>query len=128
MEAEFGRLQRYADRSFLVQAKQDTDSYLDKIIFQRLQGERSCEEGLVAVRCSFICSRGRSVLKSWKNVFCPRGLVSPLDMALDSRTGWDLNDLAQRAKNVVTFTTRKTNFDCCKMEWTWYHDDTHEVA
>ena len=29
MEAEFDRVQRYADRSFLVQAKQDTDSHFD---------------------------------------------------------------------------------------------------
>ena len=31
MEAEFDRLQRYADRSFLVQAMH-TDSYLDEIL------------------------------------------------------------------------------------------------
>ena len=74
MEAEFDRIQRYADRSFLVQA---TDSYLDKIVFQRLQEERSCEEGLVAVRCAFISSRGRSVFKFWKNVFCPRAWSHP---------------------------------------------------
>ena len=32
MKAEFDRLQRYADCSFLVQAKQDIDSYLDKSV------------------------------------------------------------------------------------------------
>ena len=39
--------------------------------------------------------------------------------ALDLRTGWDLNDPAHRAKSVVTSATRKTNFDCWKLEWSW---------
>ena len=34
MEAEFDRTQRHSDRSFLVQANQDTDSCLDKIVFK----------------------------------------------------------------------------------------------
>ena len=62
MEAEFDRLQRHPDSTFLVQAKQDADSYR----------ERSCEEGLVAIRCAFISSRCRSAFKSWKNVYCPQ--------------------------------------------------------
>ena len=33
----FDRFQRYVDRSFLVQAKQDTDSYLDNI------GSKDCK-------------------------------------------------------------------------------------
>ena len=33
MKAEFDRLQQCADRSFLVHAMQDTDSYFDKIVF-----------------------------------------------------------------------------------------------
>ena len=38
--------------------------------------------------------------------------------AFDLRTGWDLNDPARRAKNVVAFATRKTNLDCWELEWT----------
>ena len=30
-------------------------------------------------------------------------------------------------KNVVTFTTRKANFDCWKLEWTWCEEDTRVV-
>ena len=48
-------------------------------------------------------------------------------LALDLRTGWDLTDLAQRAKMLSHFSSRKTTFDFWKLEWTRYQDDTHEV-
>ena len=48
-------------------------------------------------------------------------------LAFDLRTGWNLHDPAPRAKNVVTFATRKANFDCWELEWTQYWDATHEV-
>ena len=75
MEAELDRLQRYADRSFLAQARQDTDSTLTKLLPDCK--ERSCEEGVVAVRCAFTSSRGRCVFKSWKNLFCPQAWSHP---------------------------------------------------
>ena len=68
MEAEFDHLQRYSDRSFLVQGKQDTDSYFVKNFFK----ERSCQEGLVTVRCTSISSRGGSVFNSRKSTFFPQ--------------------------------------------------------
>ena len=111
MEAEFNRLQRYSDRSFLVQAMQDTDSYLDKIVSKDcMERERSCEEGLVTVRCAFVSSRGRSVFKSWKTCFVHR-LGLTLGLALDLRTGWDLHDLGQRAKMWLRLQRERPNFN-----------------
>ena len=63
MEAEFDRLQRYADRSFLVHAKQDADSYLDIIVSRDCKNRDAVKKELVASMSAFISSRGGSVLK-----------------------------------------------------------------
>ena len=38
-----------------------------------------------------------------------------------------LERLSSTCKNVVTFATRKANFDCWELEWTQCWDVTHEV-
>ena len=47
MEAEFDRLQRYSDSSFLVQAKQDADSYQDKIVFKDCKEREAVKKDLL---------------------------------------------------------------------------------
>ena len=47
MEDVFDRLQRYSDRSFLVQAKQDTDSYLDKTVVKDCKEREAVKKDLV---------------------------------------------------------------------------------
>ena len=47
MEAEFDRLQRYSDSSFLVQAKQAADSYLDKIVFKDCKEREAVKKDLL---------------------------------------------------------------------------------
>ena len=58
MEAEFDRFQRYADRSFLVQTMQGTDSYLDKIVSKDCKEREAVRKGLCT---SLVC-----ILQEWR--------------------------------------------------------------
>ena len=127
MEAEFVRLQRYADGTFLVQAKQDTDSYLDKNGFQRLQGERK------AVKKDLLQLGVRSAVHV-AEVFSNPGKTCSVHrlglrpgLALELQTAWDLNDPVQRAKRWSHLQRERPIVIVGSWEWTWYQDDTHEV-
>ena len=124
MEAELDRLQRYADRSFLVQAKQDTDSYRDNIVSKDCKEREAAKKDLLQLGVH--SSRGRSDFKSWKGAFCPRTWSHPwISVGPENRMG--LERSCPTCENVVTRATRKANVDCWKLEWTWYQDDAYEV-
>ena len=111
MKAEFDRLQRYADRSFLVHACK-TQIFFDKIV---LEGERSCEEGLVAVRCALHLFRWQKCFQILKKTCFVHRLGLTPGLALDWRTGWDLNDPEKRAK-VWSHLQRERPILCWKLE------------
>ena len=46
MQAEFDRIQRHSDSSFLVQAKQDADSYLDTTVFKDCKEREAVKKDL----------------------------------------------------------------------------------
>ena len=126
METERDRLQRYSDRDFLMRVKQNAGVYLDRIFSNNRRKRETVKKELIqlgvhpSVHVAEVFSSPRTAR------FVHRfGLT--LGSAFDLRTGWDLNDQAQRAKNVVTFATRKANFDCWELEWTHCWDTTHEV-
>ena len=87
MEAEFDRLQRYAD----------ADSYLDKIVSKDCKEREAVRKDLLqlGVHSSVHVAEVFSDLGNW--CFVHR-LGPTLGLALDLRTGCDLNDPAQRAK------------------------------
>ena len=53
------------------------------------------------------------------------GLTPGLAVGLANRMG--LERPSSTCKNVVTFATRKANFNCWELEWTQCWDVTHEV-
>ena len=97
MEAEFDRLQRYSDRSFLAHAKQDTNSYLDQTVFKDCMEREAVKKDLLqsSVRSSVHVAE---VFKIQEKTCIVHRLGLTHELALDLRTRWDVNDPSQRAK------------------------------
>ena len=97
MEAEVVRFQRYSGGSFLVQATQEADSYLDKNVFNDCKEREAVKKDLLHLGVHSSVHVAEVFSSSGKTCIVDRlGLARGL--ALDLRTGWDLNDPAQCAK------------------------------
>ena len=126
--ADFDRLQRYSDCSFLVQVKQDADANLETTVLKKLQRDREAvKKDLLKFGVHPSVHVAEVFSSLGKARFVHRFGLAP-GLALDLRTGWDLNDPAQRAKMWSHLQQRKDNFDCWKLERAWCQDDTHEVG
>ena len=90
---------RYSDRSFLVRAKQDADFYIDKIGFKDCKEREAVKKDLLqsgvqsSVHVSEVFSNPGKTCWRW---ICEQGLERS----------------CPTCNSVVTFTTRKTYFDC----------------
>ena len=95
MEAEFDRLQRYSDRSFLLQSQPRCALLPRQNCFQRLPREREREavKDLLQPGVHSSVHVAEVFSNPGKRVFW----FHP-GLAMDLRTGWDLNDPVQRAK------------------------------
>ena len=99
MESELDRLQRYSDCDFLMQVKQDADAYLDRIVFKDCKVREAVNKlkDLLQLGVHPSVHVAEVVSSPGKARFVHRFGLTP-GSALDLRTGWDLNDPAQRAK------------------------------
>ena len=97
MESERDRLQRYSDGYFLMQVKQNADTYLDRIFSNDHREREIVKKELiqVGVHPSVHVAEVFSSLRIARLVH--RFGLNP-GLAFDLRTGWDLNDPARRAK------------------------------
>ena len=97
MDAEFDRFQRYADRSFLVQTKQDTGSYLHKIVSKDCKVREAVKKDWLHFDVHSSVHVAEMFSNPGKTCFAHRLGLTP-GLVLDLRTGWNLNGPAQRAK------------------------------
>ena len=88
-ESERDRLQRYSDCDFLMQVKQNADIYLDRIFSNDHRKRETVKRELKQLGVH------PSVHRTAR--FVHRFGLTP-GLVLDLRTGWNLNDPAQRAK------------------------------
>ena len=124
-ESELDRLQRFSDCDFLMQVKQDADAYLDRIVYKDCKVREAVKKDLLQLGVH-PSVRGGSVFKSWKGAVCPQIWSDPW-ICLGSENRMGLERPCPTCKNMVTFATRKADFDCWKLEWTWCQDDAYEV-
>ena len=123
MEAEFGPVQRDSDRSFLVQAMQDTDAYLDKNVFKGCKERDAVKKDLLQLGVHPSVHVAEVFSNPGKARFVHRFGLTP-GLALDLRTGLDLNDPAQRAKMWSHWQRERPILTVGS--WIWFQDDTHD--
>ena len=96
MESERHRFQRYSDFDLLMQVKQNADIYLDRVFSNdHMKREIVKKELKLGVHPSVHLAEVFSSPRTARLVH--RFGLTP-GLAFDLRTGWDLNDPAQRAK------------------------------
>ena len=81
---------------FLMQVKQDADAYLDRI-FKDCKVREAVKKDLLQLGVNSSVQVAEVFSSLGKARFVHRFGLTP-GLALDLRTGWDLNDPAQRAK------------------------------
>ena len=97
MESERDRLQRCSDCDFLMQVKQNADTYLDRTFSNDHRKKETVKKELIqlGVHSSVHVAE---VFSSPRTARLVHRFGLTLGLAFDLRTGWDLNDPARRAK------------------------------
>ena len=92
------RLQRYSDGDFLMQVRQNADVYLDRLVSDDHHRKRETVKKELIELGVHPSVHVAEVFSSPVNARLVHRFGLTLGLAFDLRTGWDLNDPAQRAK------------------------------